>query len=283
MKKSLILELQASTEFMSNTEKKIASVILSGPESFTLMSLGELESVAEVSQGSIINFSNKYAGGGFPALKMAVAASLASREETPLSIITGEDSAHTALKKGAMGISAAVQNTANINSGEGLEGLAELILKAKRIDIYGIYRSAIVASDLNMELLELGIPSSVVSDVLTCALSASLLHEGDLVIAISSSGKTRDILDAVKIAKENGAKVAVITAYKNSPLARLSDLLLIAASSGSSHFSFEKEIRMSQLALIDAVCAYIQHRIDKDGDKRYYTAKKILELHSERD
>jgi DNA-binding MurR/RpiR family transcriptional regulator len=268
---------------MSNTEKKIASVILSSPDSFTTMSLGELEAVAEVSQGSIINFSNKYAGGGFPALKMAIAASLGSREQTPLSVITNEDSAHTALKKCAAGISVAVQNTANINSGEALERLAGLILNAKKIDIYGIYRSAIVASDLNMELLELGIVSSVVSDVLTCALSASLLREGDLVIAISSSGKTRDIIDAVKIAKEKGAKVAVITAYKNSPLARISDVLLIAASSGSSRFSFEKEIRNSQLALIDTVCAYLQCRIDKDGDKRYYTAKAILELHSERD
>ncbi len=268
---------------MSNTEKKIASVILSRPDAFTSMSLGELETVAEVSQGSIINFSNKYAGGGFPTLKMAIAASLANREPTPLSVITSDDSARRALEKCAAGISVAVENSANINSDNELKSFADSIIQARKIDIYGIYRSAIVASDLNMGLLELGIPSSVVSDVLTCALSASMLGEGDLVIAISASGKTRDIIDAVKIAKENGTKIVAVTAYKNSPLARLSDILLIAAPSGTSQLSCEREIRISQLAVIDAVCAYLQCKIDKDGDKRYYTAKGILELHSERD
>ena len=283
MNEKLLVELRASLEFMSNTERKIASLILADPLSFTSMSLGELERRAEVSQGSIINFSNKYGEGGFPALKLAVAASLPSESRKPLSSVTSEDSALLTLKKTAEGLSEALLNTVKINSESALSEFAERILTARKIDIYGIYRSALVAQDLNLRLLELGVRSCVVGDVLTCALSASMLDEGDLVIAISASGKTQDILDAVKIAKERGAHTVAITGYTNSPLARVADSTLIAAASGASEVSEYTEIRVAQLAIIDSVASYLQCRIDNDGNKRYYKAKEILELHSERD
>jgi len=283
MNEKLLVELRASLEFMSNTERKIASLILADPLSFTTMSLGELERRAEVSQGSIINFSNKYGEGGFPALKLAVAASLPSESRKPLSSVTSEDSALLTLKKTAEGLSEALLNTVKINSESALSEFAERILTARKIDIYGIYRSALVAQDLNLRLLELGVRSCVVGDVLTCALSASMLDEGDLVIAISASGKTQDILDAVKIAKERGAHTVAITGYTNSPLARVADSTLIAAASGASEVSEYTEIRVAQLAIIDSVASYLQCRIDNDGNKRYYKAKEILELHSERD
>ena len=283
MNEKLLVELRASLEFMSNTERKIASLILADPLSFTSMSLGELERRAEVSQGSVINFSNKYGEGGFPALKLAVAASLPSESRKPLSSVTSEDSALLTLKKTAEGLSEALLNTVKINSESALSEFAERILTARKIDIYGIYRSALVAQDLNLRLLELGVRSCVVGDVLTCALSASMLDEGDLVIAISASGKTQDILDAVKIAKERGAHTVAITGYTNSPLSRVADSTLIAAASGASEVSEYTEIRVAQLAIIDSVASYLQCRIDNDGNKRYYKAKEILELHSERD
>lgn len=81
---NLLSELQASFAFLSHAERKIAGVLLKDPERFIGCSLRELSALADVSQGSIVNFAGKYAHGGFPHLKLRVAASLAGFGSRPL-------------------------------------------------------------------------------------------------------------------------------------------------------------------------------------------------------
>ena len=66
-------KIQAELEFLSKTERKIAEYILKNPESFIGFSAIELSQKAEVSQGSINNFSKKYVNGGFSELKKHLA------------------------------------------------------------------------------------------------------------------------------------------------------------------------------------------------------------------
>ena len=158
-----------------------------------------------------------------------------------------------------------------------------MILSAKKVEIYGVFRSAVVATDFYYQLLPLGIPASFVSDVLTCAVSASMLGDDSLVIAVSSSGQTQDVIDAVRLAKANGVPVVAITSNRGSPLAGISDKVLIAAPSGNSLSASPAEIRMSQLALTDAICSYIRSKLDSDGNKTYFKMNEILSSHNVRD
>ena len=87
----------------------------------------------------------------------------------------------------------------------------------------------------------------------------------------------KDVIDAVKIAKENSVPVIAITSNKNSPLARLSDFALIAGASGSTDSETANEIRNSQLALIDALTAYLKTVID---DGKYSKIKNIISSHN---
>ncbi len=283
MEKKLLFELRKRVGFMSSVERKITDVILADPKKFTTYSMGGLALMAGVSQGSIINFSNKFAGGGFPVLKLKIAACLSEYEEKPFSVVEETDDMRAALEKTSQGIVGALKNTLNDNESKALERVANRILKAKKVQIYGVYRSATVATDFYYQLLELGIPVSFVSDVLTCAVSAAMMTEEGVAIAISSSGRTTDILDAVKIAKERGAATVCLTAHANSPLAKLCDDVLIASPSGASVSAKDSEIRFSQLALTDSICNYLQSKIDADGKSRYFDMKKILNSHNVKD
>ena len=60
-------------------------------------------------------------------------------------------------------------------------------------------------------------------------MNAATLNAGELVVAISSSGSTRDLLHAVKLARQRGATVLTISNTPRSPLASCSDILLVAA------------------------------------------------------
>lgn len=270
MSLNFLNKLKSSEAYMSAIEKKISLEIIKDPKKFISYSLSELSLLIGVSQGSIVNFANKYADGGFPELKLKVASS---------SSIENKVKTKTALSKRVYDVNQALVSTEVNNDVNVIEEVANLILSAKRVEIYGVYRSAVVATDMYYHLLQLGINANFVSDVLTCAVSASLLTKESVVVAVSSSGRTKDVIDAVKLAKENGVKVVCITANKNSPLAKLADFVLVACSSGDNEFS-PWEIRLSQLVISDAICEHVSKVLNSKGKLKNETMTKILSSHN---
>ena len=280
MNNSILRELKSSIEYMSPVERRIADVILQDPKKFTSYSLLELSALADVSSGSIINFSNKFAGSGFSALKLEIAACTSDTAEIQFTNISETDTVKDVLAITVKNVEEALTSTIALNEENTLLSVVNLILNAKKVEIYGIFHSAIVATDFYYQLLQLGIPTSFVGDILTCAVSASMLQEDSLVIAISASGKTQEIIDSVKLAKENNVPVVCITGHKNSPLAKLSDEVLVAPPSGNSLSTSDIEIRTSQLTITDAICSYLQRELDRNGEKNYYRVNKILNSHN---
>ena len=281
MEKNLLRRIKADLEFMSGVERKIARLILSEPLDFTSLSLAKAARMADVSQGSVVNFAVKYADGGFPALKLAVATAYA--ESRTFSVAEDNGAPKKVFCRTVENAEEALRNTLSLNTEEALERVAERIRRAKKVEIYGVFRSAVVATDFYYQLLQLGVPANFVSDVLTCAVSASLLREDSLVVAISSSGQTKDVIDAVKLAKAGGVPVVAITAHGTSPLARLSDEVLIAAPCGNTVSAAAAEIRLSQLAITDALCAHLCGKLDAEGKRDYFKMSEILSSHNVKD
>ena len=283
MENKLLHKLSSTVEFMSSAEGKIARIILSDPERFTKYTLGELSLAAGVSQGSIINFAKKHSGGGFPELKIAVASAIYAERERPFSLVESNDSMKTVLRKTSDGICKGLRNTVELNGSDSLKQACNLILGAKKVEIYGIFRSAVVATDMYYQLIQIGLQANFVSDVLTCAVSASMLDSDSAVVAISSSGQTRDVLDAVKLAKENGVPIVAITAHADSPLASLADVTLVACPAGNVLSEHANQVRASQLAIVDSIVSEIRSTVDSKGKGMYSRVSEILSMHNVRD
>lgn len=279
MSKNIFIELKMEYKFMTKVEKKIADLLLEDPRKFTTYSIAELSNVADVSQGSINNFSKKFSSGGYSALKLKIAGCIPHYEEKPFTVVETSNTVMDVLEMKIKESMIAFHNTLEINDETSLKSAVDKILKARKIEIYGVYYSGIVARDLCYRLIQLGIPASFVGDMLMCSVSASMLTKENLVIAISASGRTKEIVDAVKIAKENDVPVICMTSHKASPLGSMADDVLMTASSGISISEKSAETRMAQLFLADALCAYLQSVIDSTGDKRYYKVNKILSSH----
>lgn len=280
MAENILSLLKTNINFLTGVEKKIANRIISDPGRFITLSMSELSGEAEVSQGSIINFSKKFANGGFPELKLVIAASMGGTQSKPFGIADAKDAIMEVLAKNIASHKAAYNLTEQANNEKIIRNAAEKIMKAKKVEIYGVYRSAAVATDFCYQLLETGIPASFVSDILTCSISAAMLDSADVVIAVSASGQTRDIIDAVRNAKEKNVQVIAITSNINSPLAKIADDVLVASASGNSLGSAASEIRSSQLLITDTICSYIRGNINKEERKQYFELKKILNSHN---
>ncbi|VVC02642.1 3-hexulose-6-phosphate isomerase [Candidatus Burarchaeum australiense] len=96
------------------------------------------------------------------------------------------------------------------------------VMEAKKIFIHGAGRSGLVGRAFAMRLMHLGFNVYVVGETTTPPI-----HEGDLYIAVSGSGKTSTVLAIAKTAKTMGARIGVITSHPDSPMGELADPVVL--------------------------------------------------------
>lgn len=278
MQQDVLLRIKSDYRYLSSTNKRIADVILNDPAAFVKTSIKELAERADVSQGSVNNFANRLCGEGFAALKLSVAAEL--HKSTPKT-----DSIHSEMERRSQAICEVFKNTLACNGEQELKKAADNILAAHRITVIGIYHSAITARDFTYQLLRLGISASFISDSLMFAVSSLMMTENDLVIAISASGRSKEVVDAAQTAAANGAPVIAITSNGSSPLSRHASLTLNTAYSGiaPSDVESDEESRMSQLLVCDTICSYIRKTIDSGDTERLARLKALISSHNVED
>ncbi|MFH0773383.1 MAG: SIS domain-containing protein [bacterium] len=98
----------------------------------------------------------------------------------------------------------------------GVDTFVSEIKQAKRVFVIGVGRSGLVAKNLAMRLTRIHKQTYVIYETVN-----PKMRKGDLLIAISGSGETTDIIDSVKISRMMGTKVLGLTADMQSPLAKL--------------------------------------------------------------
>ena len=91
----------------------------------------------------------------------------------------------------------------------------------KRVFVIGAGRSGLIARAFAMRLLHLGFNVYVIGETILPRASP-----GDILIAISGSGRTKLVVAAAEAAKGALMKVVAITTYPDSPLGRLADIVV---------------------------------------------------------
>ena len=245
---------------LSAIEKRIAAFILEAPEKVIYMTTAALSKQLGVSQGSVIKFANNLGFSGYSELKLNVAQNLPGQEKILAEEVTEKDSAHDVLAKLSREITQTFQMTLSAIQNSELEAAAHILCQKRRIEIYGVGSSSMVANDAYYRFMRQGLPAYGVTDPHIASVSASFLDEGCAVIAISHSGRTVETLNAVRIAKTAGASVICLTSFPDSPLARSSDVCLVSASKESARLKEALTARHSQLLILDALLMYISFK-----------------------
>lgn len=114
------------------------------------------------------------------------------------------------------------------------------LMKAKKIFIIGAGRSGLVAKAFAMRLVQLGLTAHVVGEITSPAITKE-----DVLIAVSGSGKTNNVIAVVKIAKDIGVKIVTITSYPKAEVGRISDHVVMIK--GRTKIDIEKDYTESQL------------------------------------
>jgi RpiR family transcriptional regulator, carbohydrate utilization regulator len=149
------------------------------------------------------------------------------------------------------------------------------MLRAKRVEVYGIGSAAPIAEDANYRLLRIGIESKCVVDSHVQAISASLTGADVTVLTVSHSGSTHETVAATRLAKDAGAKTICITNYGKSPIQSYADVVLYTMARETRFRTEAMTSRIAQLAIVDALIAALALAT---YDKAVHTIAKTFDV-----
>jgi len=254
-------EMKAS---LRNAEEQVANYILLHHGEIINLTITELAEQAGVSEATVVRMCQKLGYKGFQELKIALALELVKPVQAIHEEIHEDDEVDQAVEKVFRGNMFAIENTLRVLSMGEMKKAVDALANARKIEIYGVGGSGPVARDAAHKLMKTGIPCVAYDDPHMQIMSASLLGPGCVAIGISHSGSSKDIVEALSVAKAAGATTISISNYAKSPIDKVSDIKLATASKETSYRTEGTASRIAQLCIIDAL--FVGVGLKRTGD-----------------
>jgi DNA-binding MurR/RpiR family transcriptional regulator len=249
VKRPLLVYLRGILASLKPTERLIAECVLKDPERTITSSIGEIRKASGASVGSIVGFCQLLGMKGFADFKIALARDLAQA-----GLSGGNAQQNGSLFERVFDFHArSLTETLQINSPATFESAASAIQNARRIELFSIGISYPVAYTAYCKFQLLGLAASAQFDSHIQLIAATQLKAGDVAIAVSCSGTTRETVHCLKVAKAQNASTICLTNAMNSPITEFADIRLYATPSEIKYFQAPLASRVTQLAVIDAL------------------------------
>ena len=249
----LLMKLQALRPTMTASEQKITDTILAAPREVIHLSITGIAERANVSDATVVRLCKRLGMQGYQELKLAMAQDLVSATDRIYEDVREEDSMDDVLNKVLTATKRALDYTLSVMDRRQFQAVVDCISKAGKVFIYGCGNSATVAMDLQHKLMRLQVNAMAYVDAHMQCISSIQLKPGDVCIAVSHSGSSRAIVEAAQLAKNAGAAVICMTGVGPSPLSRISDYRLDAASREVKYHIVALSSRISQYTIIDSL------------------------------
>ena len=169
------------------------------------------------------------------------------------------------------------EQTQDLIDEEQLERVAQLIDDAERVYFFGTGSSGLIAREMKLRFMRLGVVCEALTDQDGFAWTTSIMDENCLVLGFSLSGTTQSVLDSLLDAKEMGAKTILFTSAPNKNSQAYTETVLVASHSQSSYIQ-RISAQLPMLILIDLIYAYFLE-INRDSKEKifnsYWENKKL--------
>lgn len=246
-----ILSKIANAEYSATkTEKTLIKALKNiKPEDLIYYSITELAEHANVAEATILRFCKKLGLRGYQEFRLVIARDItASKDEE-----TQDGYASEICKSMKECLDLANKS---IDYGK-IDEAVELILGASRIHWFGVGNSATVAVEAQNRLIKLGYMSSILPDTHMQTMQAVSLGEKDVMILVSVSGSTKELIELAHILKQNNVKIILMTNYLKSPLGKYADVILYTVRREAPVEGGSLLTKVAQIYLLDVLCTGI--------------------------
>ncbi|QYF91860.1 glucokinase [Massilia sp. PAMC28688] len=250
---------------LTPAEQRVATLVLEHPRLVLNEPIAGIARLAEVSQPTVIRFCRSLGFLGLADFKLKFASSLTGAIPVRHSQVRTGDSTHDVSAKVIDNTVSAILKFRDQLDVRSIDRAIELLTHARRVEFYAMGNSRVVALDAQHKFFRFRIPSASYGDSHLFTLAAELLKPGDVVVAISNSGRLPELLTAVEAARMAGADVIAITS-SGSPLARKASVCLAVDHTEDSTTFLSMISRILQLLLVDIVSVGISLDARHAGD-----------------
>ncbi|WP_335645080.1 transcriptional regulator HexR [Microbulbifer agarilyticus] len=244
---------------MRKSERKVAEYILANPGEIIHMRIVDLATEAQVSEPTVVRFCRAVGCSGFQEFKLNLAQQLASSPSFGQIAVTETDSIAEYKRKVFDSTVDTLLNVRDKIDGRALEAAISAIAAAKRVEFFGFGASGAVAADAQHKFFRLQMATAAHSDHHMQSMSAMSMQPGDVVVAISQSGRTSSLLRSMEMAKQQGATVIGL-GPSGSPMTRQSSIPLEVDVEEDIELYTPLSSRIAHLVVIDVLAIGVAQR-----------------------
>lgn len=268
-----LIKIREILKELSPSEKKVAQFILNKPCEISSLSIGDLAKNSKSSEATVVRLCKILGFSGYKDFKISITRDIALNDtietlQNQYSDVEPGDDLKTIVQNISNNNKESIDDTLKILSFDKLQKVIDAIIKANRIDFYGVGASYLIAYDAFQKFSRINKIVTAHSDPHMQIASASNLKKGDVAFAISYSGNTKDTYDSIRVAKESRATTVSITKYGQNSISELCDINLFVSAPEITIRSGAMSSRIAQLNVIDILFAAVAS-IQFDEVKKY--------------
>lgn len=261
---------------LTGAESKVADFITAHTDEVTAMSITVLAQRSATSEATVTRLCKKLHLRGYQELRLALAQDngdprlRAIHEDVALG-----DSAGSILGKVFSGAREALNDTLDVVDERQFGRAVDALVRAKTINLFGIGASGLVAQDAYYRFMKLGVYCYALTEPSGQHARVATVGEGDAVVAVSHSGRSRDVVFAVQEARERGAFTIGITQFGRQALVDACEVTLFTSSRETAFRSEAMASRLAQHALLDALFIAVALSRDEAAVANLETAREL--------
>ena len=261
---AVLVRIRGALPGLQPAEQRVATAVLDDPAAASSLSVQALAAQASTSTATVLRFCRAVGAEGYPQLRLALAGAVAAEAALepgrPAGDINAADSLDQVIAKIVHNEARALAETGAQLDRFALRTAVDAIAGARRIDVVGIGASGLVALDLQQKLHRIGLMAFGWTDAHAALTAVALTGPSDVLVAISHSGTTTDVLEPVALATDRGATTVGLTNFGGSPLAAAAGVVLTTAARELPLRSAATASRIAQLAVVDCLFVGVAQR-----------------------
>ncbi len=218
--------LQQRQGQLTRSGHAVADYLLQHADEAQYLSISSLARECNVAEATVFRFCRALGFDGYHEMRIALAQANAIGTMSSQRELQPGASTETLFEHASARLFTAINGTQNALSAEAVDEAARMLREAKQVFCFGQGGSMLLANDICARFASLSTKFRTSGDSHLQLLTASLMNEADVVLFVSYSGATRDMMETLRTAKAAGAKIILLTHYEDSPGASLADVVL---------------------------------------------------------
>ncbi|MDB9753358.1 transcriptional regulator HexR [Oceanospirillaceae bacterium] len=275
MTNNLLQRLSTQQDQLNRSERKVVQVIVADPQTATRMSIAALAELAKVSEPTVNRMCRSFGLKGYPDFKMELAQSMARGMPYVSQTVNQNDTAAQYTDKIFTSTMASLDTAKQQIDSKVIERAVDYLSQAQQICFFGMGASGAVAHDALHKFFRFNIPVVAHNDSLMMRMTAAACKRGDVLVLLSFTGRTKEMVEVARIGRSAGAVVIAITQIGSS-LAEEASLVLGVESPEDTDVYMPMQSRMIQLTLIDVLATGVILRRGEDFHGHLKTIKQSL-------